>query len=255
MKLPKIGTLSEAITVLAAIVSVVAYIAIIGYKVSTLEDEIKKIKLEQQVKEKQIDILNEYLYSKADNKNRKIIKQKIDKVRENKKPEEKKEIKYTDNNDGTVTDKKTGLMWKKCSEGQEYNRKEKTCFRLAKHYTWKDANKRFRTSVEFARNKDWRLPTLRELRTLVWCSNGTISEFAAYGCGGRNEDKGHYEIPTIDINIFPNTDKDAYISSSSTKNENGKTNYWLRWFSNGGMYGKFKDDVEGSVRLVRDINE
>ncbi len=124
----------------------------------------------------------------------------------------------------------------------------------AKHYTWKDANKRFNTSLEFASYKDWRLPTLRELRTLVWCSNGTLPEFAAYGCGGRNDDKGDYEVPTIDISFFPNTDKDAYISSSSTHHkESGKTNYWIRWFSNGGMYGKYKDDVEGAVRLVRDI--
>lgn len=75
---------------------------------------------------------------------------------------------YVDHCDGTITDTKTGLMWKRCSEGLsgvncEDGKRER--------YEWENAVRRFK-NVEYAAYKDWRLPTIDELKTLVYCSNG-----------------------------------------------------------------------------------
>jgi len=67
---------------------------------------------------------------------------------------------YLDNDDdGTVTDKNTGLMWKKTYEN-------KTDFYTAK------ANA---SALDFSDYKDWRLPTIKELYSLIDFSGHDIS--------------------------------------------------------------------------------
>lgn len=58
---------------------------------------------------------------------------------------------FTDNNDGTVTDRNTGLMWKK-DEGPDMN--------------WEDAMK-YCEDLKLGGHADWRLPTIREIGTLL----------------------------------------------------------------------------------------
>lgn len=159
---------------------------------------------------------------------------------------------YIDNSNGTITDAQTNLMWKKCSEGQKYESSRKTCTGLTKHYTWKHANDYFSSAEIFANYNDWRLPNERELETLIWCSNGTLPENAAWGCDGKNNDKGFYKSPTIDKNAFPNTEKGGYLSTTTGTYKKQKT-YWVRWFSSGGKYGDSSDEIKGSVRLVREL--
>uniref|UniRef100_UPI004055CA12 caspase family protein n=1 Tax=Candidatus Electronema sp. TaxID=2698783 RepID=UPI004055CA12 len=75
---------------------------------------------------------------------------------------------YIDHGDGTVTDTKSGLMWKRCPEGLSGVNCEQG---KTEEYEWDDAVKRFK-DVEYAGYADWRLPTIDELKTLVYCSNG-----------------------------------------------------------------------------------
>lgn len=58
---------------------------------------------------------------------------------------------FTDNNDGTVTDSNASLMWKK-DEGPELN--------------WEDALKYCR-ELNLAGHIDWRLPTIREIGSII----------------------------------------------------------------------------------------
>jgi hypothetical protein len=71
------------------------------------------------------------------------------------------------NRDGTVSDAKTGLMWKQCSEGQS----GAACGGGGVNsYTWKEALdyvQTFNQAGGFAGHQDWRLPNIQELRSIV----------------------------------------------------------------------------------------
>ncbi|CAK8712679.1 Leucine rich repeat-containing protein [Candidatus Electronema halotolerans] len=101
---------------------------------------------------------------------------------------------YIDHCDGTIIDTKTGLMWKRCSEGLEGVNCE---VGKAEECKWDDAVSRFK-HVEYAGYTDWRLPTIDELKTLVYCSKGVKDK----DDGWCNDDS---EEPTINQQAFPNT--------------------------------------------------
>lgn len=60
--------------------------------------------------------------------------------------------KFQDNNDGTVSDEATGLMWQQADEGIALD--------------WKNALQ-YASSSEFAGYSDWRLPSIKELQSIV----------------------------------------------------------------------------------------
>ena len=97
---------------------------------------------------------------------------------------------YTDHGNGTVTDTKTGLMWKQCSEGQSGD----TCADdgSTKAMNWKQALEHAESHA-FAGYSDWRVPNIKELRSLV----------------ARNR----YE-PSINSTRFPNTSGEWFWSAS-----------------------------------------
>lgn len=70
---------------------------------------------------------------------------------------------YLVHGDGTVTDVRTGLMWKQCSEGQTYS--STACSGTATNHTWVEALDKGGSS--FAAKSDWRLPNRNELQSLV----------------------------------------------------------------------------------------
>ncbi len=70
-------------------------------------------------------------------------------------------------NDGTVIDKRTGLMWLQCTVGLKWN--GKNCEGEETKLHWQEAKQQ---KVTFAGYSDWRLPTRFELETLVFCDGG-----------------------------------------------------------------------------------
>lgn len=95
--------------------------------------------------------------------------------------------------DGLVKDTKTGLMWMRCTMGQTWN--GSTCEGEATVYYKKD---QIPASFSYEGYDDWHLPTLDELKTLIYCSSGKIKLEKAYGlCDGD------YSKPTIDTKVFP----------------------------------------------------
>lgn len=102
---------------------------------------------------------------------------------------------FTDHNDGTVTDSKTGLMWKRCSEGQSWV--SGTCTGTSPTYRWQQALQQAQTvnnSGGFAGQTDWRLPNIKELASIV-----------ERGCAD----------PSINKIVFPATPSDLFMSSSN----------------------------------------
>ncbi|MCI5158113.1 MAG: DUF1566 domain-containing protein [Candidatus Electrothrix sp. AUS1_2] len=143
---------------------------------------------------------------------------------------------YIDHGDGTITDTKTGLMWKRCSEGLSGENCEEG---KAEKYNWNDAVKRFK-DVDYAGYSDWRLPTIDELKTLVYCSKGADKKYDWCNDGS--------ESPTINQQAFPNTENWAYWSGSP--NANLSTSAWGVIFN----YGDSSDSSRYSnlaVRLLR----
>ncbi|MCI5196181.1 MAG: DUF1566 domain-containing protein [Candidatus Electrothrix sp. AW5] len=149
--------------------------------------------------------------------------------------------KYIDNGDGTITDTETGLMWKRCAEGLSGKNCEKG---KAKEYTWNDAVKRFK-NVSYANYTDWRLPTIDELKTLVYCSKGVKNK-------KNGECNKGSEIPTINQQAFPNTKYDRW--SCYWSGSPGASNSDFAWyvdFFNGSSINYDRNIDFFAVRLVR----
>lgn len=137
-----------------------------------------------------------------------------------------------DNHNGMVSDSKTGLKWKKCSEGQSYNTNSNSCDNSAGTYNWSDALKQVQNvnSAIVGENfgqSDWRLPNINELASIV--------ELSCY-------------FPAINQGVFSNTPRDKYWTSSPVA---GSTSYiWIIGF-NLGYDGTTLKNNNFRVRLVR----
>ena len=85
-----------------------------------------------------------------------------------------KALGYVDNGNGTVTDTRTGLMWKQYLEGQS----GADCEGTVGKFNWDTAMKIPQTLNQhgFAGYHDWRIPTRDELESLVMpeCANPAI---------------------------------------------------------------------------------
>lgn len=131
---------------------------------------------------------------------------------------------YTDHGNGTVTDTRTGLMWKQCAEGLS----GATCRTgSAQIFSWFDALVHAEAST-FANYTDWRLPNVRELSSLV--ENCRTS-------------------PSINTHRFPNTPSSSFWSGSPDK-ANYSNEAWRVRFDSGDS-GFNLQVFNGRVRLVR----
>jgi hypothetical protein len=99
-----------------------------------------------------------------------------------------------DNGDGTVTDTKTGLMWKQCVEGLSGSG---CASGSAEQLTWPQALQRAQavnSGGGFAGHHDWRVPNIKELNSLI-----------EHQC----------VFPAINLRRFPNSSSDEVWSSST----------------------------------------
>jgi hypothetical protein len=119
-----------------------------------------------------------------------------------------------------VLDKKTGLIWQRCSLGQIWN--GTTCTGTASTHTWTDALAKAK-----AVGNGYRLPNIRELKSLT--------------------EKACFE-PAINRIFFPNTASDAYWSASPSAD--GNNGAWVVYFYDGYSYNDYKYNG-GYVRAVR----
>ena len=149
---------------------------------------------------------------------------------------------YTISADGqTVTDKKTGLVWMRCSLGQNWNGQR--CTGSAREYTWEDARSAAR-GYSHAGHSDWRLPSINELKTLTYCSSGLWES-----SGDSNRIcRGDFRVPTIVESAFPDTPSSFVWSGSPYA---GTSDFaWVVVFSDGHAGGAYRNGGY-RVRLVR----
>jgi len=69
----------------------------------------------------------------------------------------------------TVLDKKTGLMWSRCSIGKTWDKVKQRCEGTASVHNWQEALKlvTVENKNELLGHSDWRLPNIKELSSLV----------------------------------------------------------------------------------------
>lgn len=143
---------------------------------------------------------------------------------------------FKDNQDGTVTDLKTKLIWKKCTEGSSWQSATNDCIpdtEIALMLNWPEALERatkVNSTGGFANATSWRLPNIKELSSII--------ENACYG-------------PSINITVFPDTSSGIFWSSTPYVN---KPEYaWSVRFNYGLSSMNYKYDYY-FARLVRDPN-
>ena len=120
-------------------------------------------------------------------------------------------------------------MWKKCSEGQSGNDCSENS---AVTYNWKEALEeiyRINSNEGFAGYKDWRLPNIKELHSII---------------------EKQCQSPAINLEVFPS--ESIELSGgfwSSSPNTWGAI--WMAWFGGKGYVDFQQKPYSYNVRLVR----
>jgi serine/threonine protein kinase len=124
----------------------------------------------------------------------------------------KKMGKYSDNGDGTVTDSNTDLMWMRCAIGQKWL--AKTCKGNKSEHGW-NAAKKIGRNKDYAGHGDWRLPSIKELESIIFCTLGKVQRDSNGYADGCPKGKG-YKRPTINTYVFPGAGGNYWSSQPSS---------------------------------------
>lgn len=156
---------------------------------------------------------------------------------------------------GMVLDQSTGLVWARCSLGQEWS--GSACVGEAKTYKFEGAQqaaREFNARGGLGGATDWVLPTVRQLQSLRQCSAGFDSqnedfEDSASSVPMRCSDGS--SRPTLSTLAFPNTVAETYWSSSRYLSSSDSA--WVVGFYGGLVSYALNYDRYGGnrVRLVR----
>jgi len=130
---------------------------------------------------------------------------------------------YTDKGDGTILDKSTNLIWKKCTQGLSGN---DCATGSATTTNWQQALQQANNST-FAGKSDWRLPNIKELSSLV---------------------RRNCYLPAINETLFPNTPASYFWSSSPRSNYSSGA--WIVHFGYG-IDSSNNRNNSNRLRLVR----
>ncbi len=134
---------------------------------------------------------------------------------------------FADAGNGTVRHIPTGLVWKRCAEGQTWD--GSTCQGTAGSYTWQQAFQQADAvnAAGYAGQTDWRVPNLKELRSIV--ERGCVN-------------------PSINLTQFPATPASFFWSGSPYAGNSGGAWGVNFNYSNGGWASR---GLAYRVRLVR----
>lgn len=171
--------------------------------------------------------------------------------------------------EGQWQDSETGLIWMRCSIGQEW--KNNSCAGTALKKSFQSTQKLiqdFNNNKSFAEKPNWRLPTIIELHKLRKCDKGWRKKPMpdnAWDMSDEDEmvkvklDKNNTltlpsqcldEKLTLNTEIFPNTPDIIMTPYWSSSAMHAKSNYVIYFYS--GSLRSYFHDNEGMIRLVRE---
>ncbi|AHE98508.1 hypothetical protein THITH_09830 [Thioalkalivibrio paradoxus ARh 1] len=143
----------------------------------------------------------------------------------------------------TVVDLDTGLEWRRCALGQQWD--GAACTGSAGSYSHAEAQQ---ATAAFNRSRaseepEWRLPEVGELQGLVYCTSGTPAHFPdGTGCWGS------HGIPTLEPTVFPTGSAAGGWFWSRSTHTDGQA--WGVDF-NRGTAQPYQASAFSGVRLVR----
>ncbi|MCX5871531.1 MAG: DUF1566 domain-containing protein [Deltaproteobacteria bacterium] len=151
-----------------------------------------------------------------------------------------------------MKDTVTGLEWQRCSVGQTWNAETKHCDGSVIGYNWFGAQ-------GLTKAGGFRLPTITELRSLVYCSSGipiTIG-MTLDGVGCSEPSGPTFTRPTIVTAAFPDVPLTSTVRShywtSSTSADDPNRGRGVSFYRGNASSGP-KDTPGLSARLVRTGN-
>jgi Protein of unknown function (DUF1566) len=145
---------------------------------------------------------------------------------------------FKDNKDGTVTDPRNGLIWKRCAEGFVWN--GNACQGGNKDTSWFDAMEIAKQS-RFLGKTDWRIPTRLELESVLG---------RAADCSHNDYRNGQYAASANIAHSVSEQQFPGVFWSSSPKGSSDAV--WTYNFANGSDgYGSERSWRRGNTRLVR----
>lgn len=125
---------------------------------------------------------------------------------------------------GTISDKRSGLIWMRCSLGQTWN--GNSCQGPLSKLTWLQAAEKAANST-FA-NRKWRLASVSELSGII---------------------ELRCENPAINLVLFPNTPASHYWTATTFVNQS--SSHWLVQF----RYGENHTDKDSAMAFVRLVSD
>jgi hypothetical protein len=136
---------------------------------------------------------------------------------------------FEDHADGTVTDRRSNLMWLRCSAGQEWT--GGTCTGTATPATWLEAEDMAKAVNAGGKHffSDWRLPQIHELAMIA---------------------ERQCENPRINLTLFPETPSAAFWSATSRPAADAQSSAFVLSFGPEGIAYANKE-TRHYVRLVR----
>lgn len=142
---------------------------------------------------------------------------------------------YVDNGDGTITDRRTELMWEKLSsDGTIHDRG--TLYTWATAYSTKIA---MLNAMPFAGHSDWRLPNRSELESLV-----------SLGAANPAVDVAFNTTCLASCTVLTCSCTQPFFYWSATSYQNSPSNAWYVSFYDGAVYVSLKSSFL-DVRAVR----
>ena len=145
---------------------------------------------------------------------------------------------FADNGDGTVTDPRNGLVWKRCAEGFEWN--GRSCTGAVNRGNWFDSM-RIAKQSRFLGKSDWRIPTKTEFESVL----------GKYEDCKKNDDKAGQYAASLAIAhpVYSDGYPGSFWSSSPSAGDGEVA--WFGGFYDGSM-GYFSSRLTPKgVRLVR----
>jgi hypothetical protein len=141
---------------------------------------------------------------------------------------------FIDNQNGTITDAFTGLMWQKCTFGQSYNADTGDCLGNPNVYSsWSSALNAAKSNPSAFGYTGFRLPNIKELGSIV---------------------ERQCVDPAINLSVFPQTPSRPYLSNSLSVEDPDSFPARYINFENGTEYTPFVKFTP-YIRLVRDITD